>query len=91
MANLEELSRSFFELTLGVAPDLGRRVSFASMVAKGRRTPKPEFLASADTTCLTRKQRAQKLYGTTTAWTTPTCAYTRLEMRELLYWKGEEL
>lgn len=38
MANLEELSRSFFELTLGVAR-IWEGVSFASMVAKGRRTP----------------------------------------------------
>ena len=89
MPSLEELSKSFFELSLGVAPDLGRWVSFATMVAEGRRTPKPGFPASADTTCLTRKQRAQKLYGTTTAWTPPRCAYTRLEMRERLYWKGE--
>lgn len=89
MPSLEELSRSFFELSLRVAPDLGRQVSFATIVAERCRTPKPGFPASADTTCLTRKQRAQKLYGTTTAWTTPRCAYTRLEMRELLYWKGE--
>ena len=43
MPSLEELSRSFFELSLRVAPDLGRQVSFATIVAERCRTPKPGF------------------------------------------------